>query len=194
MTIGTESELGSLVEAARAGRVNRRDFLARAGKLGFSAALAGSLYAALETGASAGGGHVRVIDARFQEDGKTLVVSIAQATVQLDPAIAGSNGYGDIIPINENIYEGLTRYKIGGSEIEPALAESWQTSDDGLTYVFKIRPDVTFHDGSPLDAKAVETSLLRQFDTAHPLYNEGMVYREIVFAEVASIAATSTWS
>ena len=191
MATGTESELTTLVDAARAGHASRREFLASAGKLGISAALAGGIYTALETGASAGAGRGRVLDARFQDDGKTLVVSIAQATVQLDPAIAGSNGYGDIIPINENIYEGLTRYKIGGAEIEPALAETWQASDDGLTYVFTIRSGVTFHDGTPLDAKAVETSLLRQFDTAHPLYNEGMVYREIVFAEVASIAATS---
>ena len=35
-------------------------------------------------------------------------------------AFAGGNGYGDIIPTNENLYEGLTRYKNGGTEIEPA--------------------------------------------------------------------------
>ena len=60
----------------------------------------------------------------------------------------------------------------------------------GLTYVFKIRSGVTFHDGTPLDARAVETNFLRQFDVENPLYSENFVYREIVFAEVASIAAT----
>ena len=94
----------------------------------------------------------------LQDGGKTLVLAITQTTVQLDPAIAGSNGYGDIIPINENLFEGLTRYKNGTAEIEPALAESWTASEDGLTYVFKIRSGVTFHDGTPFDAKAVETN------------------------------------
>ena len=127
----------------------------------------------------------------LQDGGKTLVVAIPQATVQLDPAVAGSNGYGDIIPINDNITEGLTRFKNGTAEIEPALAESWTVSDDGLTYVFKIRSGVTFHDGTPLDAKAVETNFLRQLDREQPApHQENFVYVEIVFAEVDTVAAT----
>ena len=38
-------------------------------------------------------------------------------------------------------------------EIVPSLAESWKISDDGLTYDFKLRQDVKFHDGTPLTAK-----------------------------------------
>ena len=93
----------------------------------------------------------------MQDGGKTLV-AIPQATVQLDPAVAGSNGYGDILPLVDNITEGLTRFKPGTVEIEPALAESGEVSEDGLQYVFTIRPGVTFHDGTPLDAAAVETN------------------------------------
>jgi peptide/nickel transport system substrate-binding protein len=191
MTSSEHTNLGEIVEDLRQGRLSRRGFLTVASKLGISASLAGALLSASDSGALAAGVRSgRVLDARFQDGGKTLVVSIAQSTVQLDPAIAGSNGYGDIIPINENIYEGLTRYTNGGTEIEPALAESWTASEDGLAHIFKIRPNVTFHDGSPLDAQAVATSLNRQFDEASPLHKDGMVYREIVFAEVASIAAT----
>lgn len=124
------------------------------------------------------------------QDEKTLVVALPQATVQLDPSIAGSNGYGDIIPVTDNVTEGLTRFKLGSTEIEPALAESWEVSEDGLTYVFKIRPGVTFHDGTPLDAKAVETSFLRQFDETHPLHDEGMVYAGVIFQDVEKIEAT----
>ena len=47
------------------------------------------------------------------------MIAFPQATTQLDPGLAGNSGYGDIIPINENLYEGLTRYKNGTAEIEP---------------------------------------------------------------------------
>src|SRR5215211_3684780 len=180
MSIQDVPSLSRLVEDLNAGRVSRRGFVSAAAKLGLSAPLAGAIFGASIRGAG--------VDA--QDDGKTLIVAIPQATVQLDPAVAGSNGYGDIIPTNENIFEGLTRFKNGTAEVEPALAESWTRSDDGLNYVFKIRPNVTFHDGTPLDAKAVETNFLRQIDEAHPLHAEGMVYVEIVFADVASVAAT----
>jgi len=191
MNRADEMSLQELVEAARSGALDRRGFLSGAAKAGLSVSLATGIFGAVEGAAGAAGraaGPIRSVS--FQDGGKTVVVAIAQATVQLDPAFAGGNGYGDIIPTNENLYEGLTRYKNGGTDIEPALAESWTASDDGLTVVFKIRSGVTFHDGTPVDGKAVADSLLRQFDKNNPLYNEGMVYAEIIFAEVASIAAT----
>ena len=40
-------------------------------------------------------------------------------------------------------------------EFEPALAESWTVSDDGLTYTFKLREDVVFHNGEPFNADSV---------------------------------------
>ena len=115
--------LATLVSEVAAGRVDRRAFLTSAGTLGLSAALAGAVYEAglgASLAAPARGRAIRSVS--FQDGGKTLVLGITQTTVQLDPSIAGSNGYGDIIPINENLYEGLTRYKNGTAEIEPALA------------------------------------------------------------------------
>jgi len=52
------------------------------------------------------------------------------------------------------IYEPLVRYD-PTFEIEPALATSWETSADGLTWTFKLRSGVTFHDGSTFTAKDV---------------------------------------
>jgi peptide/nickel transport system substrate-binding protein len=40
-------------------------------------------------------------------------------------------------------------------EIEPALAESWEISDDGLEYIFHLREGVTFHNGEPFNADSV---------------------------------------
>src|SRR4029077_10443722 len=56
--------------------------------------------------------------------------------------------------ITTSVYEGLVRYKQDSADIEPWMAESYTVSPDGLTYTFKIRANVKFHDGTPLDAAA----------------------------------------
>ncbi|MGO2745310.1 ABC transporter substrate-binding protein [Microbacterium sp.] len=60
-----------------------------------------------------------------------------------------------------NIYEPLIWKNAEGAEEEfsPAIAESWETSEDGLTWTFTIRPDATFHDGEAVDAAAVVASI-----------------------------------
>lgn len=54
-----------------------------------------------------------------------------------------------------NVYEGLTRIDESGA-VQPALAESWTISDDGLTYTFKLLEDVKFHDGADFDSSDVK--------------------------------------
>ncbi len=44
-------------------------------------------------------------------------------------------------------------------EIEPALAESWEISEDGTEYTFYLREDVVFHNGEPFNADAVVSFL-----------------------------------
>ncbi len=163
------------------GRLSRRGFVSAAAALGIAAPLAGAIHTATRQDARA---------VSLQDGGKTLVVAIAQSTVQLDPAIAGSNGYGDIIPIHDNLTEGLTRFKPGSIEIEAALAESWTPSPDLLSYDFVLRPGVAFHDGTPVDAAAIETNILRQLDPNHPLHLDNMLYTGILYADVASVEVT----
>lgn len=70
---------------------------------------------------------------------------------------AGSTGPATVAPIS-HIYEGLLSMKEYGS-VAPMLAtELPKVSDDGLTYVFTLRDGIKFHDGTPLDAKAVAKS------------------------------------
>jgi len=63
-----------------------------------------------------------------------------------------------------SVYEGLVRYVPDSPEIEGALAESWEVSPDGLTYTFALRPDVTFQDGTPMDAQSWIDSFQRRLD------------------------------
>jgi ABC-type transport system substrate-binding protein len=53
----------------------------------------------------------------------------------------------------ENIYDPLVMYADG--EIQPAIADEWKVSDDGLTYTFHIRDNCKFSDGSICDANNV---------------------------------------
>ncbi len=61
-----------------------------------------------------------------------------------------------------NMYEQLVRVNPPGSaeKYSPLLAESWEHSDDGLVWTFKLRPDVKFHDGETMNADAVVKSIM----------------------------------
>jgi ABC-type transport system substrate-binding protein len=70
------------------------------------------------------------------------------------------------------MYEGLVKYKSGSTDVEPALAEKWDVSADGLTYTFHLRSGVKFHDGSPLTAEAVAFCFDRSINKDNPLNQE----------------------
>ncbi len=76
----------------------------------------------------------------------------------LDPTGAAAAAIDEVV--YANIFEGLTRYQADGS-IVPALAKSWDISDDGLTYTFTLHSGVKFHDGTTMDAEDVKFSLDR---------------------------------
>lgn len=63
------------------------------------------------------------------------------------------------------IYDTLLRWD-PNNEMQPQLAESMET-DDGVVWTLKLRPDVTFTDGTPLDAEAVVYNIERQQDPAN---------------------------
>lgn len=65
-------------------------------------------------------------------------------------------------------YEGLTFYNELNGSVEPALAESWDISDDGVTYTFHLR-EAYFHNGDRVTAEDAAFSIMRATDTANPI-------------------------
>ena len=106
--------------------------------------------------------------------GNALVFARGGDSVGLDPAHEDD---GESIKVCESIYDGLVQFKLGTTEVEAALATSWDVSPDGLTYTFHLRPGVAFHDGTPCNADAVVFSLARQMDPAHPFFTVGGAWK-----------------
>lgn len=95
-----------------------------------------------------------------KKDDKELIIAIDQNFVTLDPQDAG-----DTVSIfgTRSMYEGLVGFD-KDMEIVPVLAEDYEISEDALTYTFKLRKDVTFHDGEPFNAEAVKANYERIID------------------------------
>ncbi|KIN76167.1 ABC transporter substrate-binding protein [Sulfitobacter mediterraneus] len=87
-----------------------------------------------------------------------LTLAMQLEPPHLDPTSAAAGAIDSVL--YSNVFEGLTRF-MGDGSVVPGLAESWEISDDGLTYTFKLRSGVTFHDGTTMDAEDVKFSLDR---------------------------------
>lgn len=90
--------------------------------------------------------------------GGTFTFSRSSDSDNLDPVT--QDGNVDIW-IFMSIYDQLVRVDRSGTTIEPALAEKWEISPDGLTYTFHLRKGVLFSDGTPLKASDVKFSIDR---------------------------------
>ncbi|MFA5027003.1 MAG: ABC transporter substrate-binding protein [Candidatus Methylomirabilota bacterium] len=114
---------------------------------------------------------------------KTLVVGFDAMNDSFDPAVFTS--WMGINTIN-NVFDTLVQTK-DGAKFEPGLATSWTISSDGLTYTFKLRQGVKFHDGTAFNAEAVKFSFERQLDPKHPYHAPGMTQAQLAFGSVARI-------
>ncbi len=72
--------------------------------------------------------------------------------------------------------EGLLGFAADSTETIPRLATSWETSEDGLTWVFQLVEGATFHDGSPFNAEAVVWNFERWQYTDHPEHFEEFIF------------------
>jgi peptide/nickel transport system substrate-binding protein len=91
----------------------------------------------------------------------TLIAAVAAQPDQFDPHVTTAYPSFQVL---ENVYDTLVVPNAEDLTMEPSLATEWETSEDGLTWTFTLRDDVTFHDGSEFDAADVVYSYNRIID------------------------------
>jgi len=163
--------------------VSRRDFLGRAaavvggvsvGLAGLQASTANAVAATLET--------VPRVAAVTQQSGSSVVAAMSERMLTLDPA----NHYSiSSTTVHRHIYDPLVDVT-GDSTFVPALAESWEVLDD-LTWRFRLRQGVTFHDGTPFDSSSVVYSIGRAA-------TDTRLIKSSVFSDIASVEAEGPYS
>jgi peptide/nickel transport system substrate-binding protein len=95
--------------------------------------------------------------------GGAAVITFNNDLTTLDPQVGYDWQNWSVI---KSIFDGLMDYKPGTTELTPDLAESYTVSEDGLSYTFKLRDGVKFHNGRVLSASDVKYSLERAINPA----------------------------
>lgn len=126
------------------------------------------------------------------KEGGSIVVGLPGDMVLADPSLVSDSNSSYI---QLNVIEGLLGVKAGTlSDIEPVLAESIpEPSADGLTYTFKLRTGIKFHDGTDFDAEAVVYNYERQKNAPAALRDAYNYYFGAVFgwAEDSNLASVT---
>ncbi|MEM7445803.1 MAG: ABC transporter substrate-binding protein, partial [Pseudomonadota bacterium] len=90
--------------------------------------------------------------------GGQMVVTYNDDVSTLDPAIGYDWQNWSMI---KSLFDGLMDYEPGTTNLIPDLAESYEISEDGLTYTFHLRDGVTFHNGRAMTSDDVRYSIER---------------------------------
>ena len=177
------AKLSELRHRLFARAIDRREFVKHATRLGLAAPAAAAM--AHVYGASAGpSGRSASVRMLMQDEpqnpititiGGTPISVVEEDTAKAVPGgvlrFARAEDSDNLDPVTNdgnvniwifmNIYDQLVRVTADGADLEPALAESWEISEDGITYTFHLRQGVTFSDGTPLNASDVVWSFTR---------------------------------
>ena len=137
--------IDQFIADAAAGRMNRRELVARGAALGLSASVIGmALRAVPET-----------VVAQAAEPGGQITISLSAEPSTLE----NWNAYSlDGHPVLRNIFEALLNRDPASNELVGELATNWDWTDD-RTLRFTLRDGVTFHDGSPFNAQVAADGL-----------------------------------
>lgn len=97
-----------------------------------------------------------------------LVMAITVDPDGLDPQRTAAAA---TFQVTNNVYDPLLKVKVDG-ELVAGLAESWESSDDGLTVTFTLREGLVFSNGNACDAQAVVASFARLQEDESPRKSE----------------------
>ena len=103
--------------------------------------------------------------AQAQKPGGSIAVGMESDVVGFDPIKVGVYSFSEIA-VAATLFDTLTTPDAEG-KASPALALSWTHSEDYKTWTYKLRPNVRFHDGTPLNAQAYKWNIDRQKDPAN---------------------------
>jgi len=122
-----------------------------------------------------------------------LRVGVTRLPDTLDPAVLTP---GPAWLVSRQLFQGLVDVGERG-DLEPGLASQWTVSRDGLTWTFRLRPDVQFHNGTPLTPEVVVASLARHAapeegrEPAEPwlavFHGQGALVREVRRGEAGTV-------
>ncbi len=150
-------------------QINRRTLLAGSAALGGIGLLPGQALAIERT-----------------PEGLVLVFGGRQEIPIIDPHVRYD---WSIRMAQQGLYDALVKYVGEDSKIEPWLAESWETSEDGLVWTFHLVKNAKFHSGDPVNAEAVRYS----FERALKL-NKGVAWMLADVLPTESIEAVDEWT
>src|ERR671910_2304294 len=164
------AHLATLARQIHEGTISRRAFTGRALALGMSLSAADTVFRTYRAGAqdqsqnpitvTVGGTPIAAIEPDLSNatPGGTLRFGRAVDSDNLDPVTNDGNVN---IWYFMNIYDQLVQVGADGISLVPGLAESWDISEDGITYTFHLRPNVVFSDGTPMTSADVLYSWVR---------------------------------
>jgi peptide/nickel transport system substrate-binding protein len=109
--------------------------------------------------------------------GGTLVYATGTDATTLDPQFVTDVPTSRMVM---QIHQTLVYPDLKGN-IQPVLAESWTVSDDKLTWTFKLRKGVTFHDGTPFNAESVKYTFdrIKDPEIGSPRKSTAKVIKEV---------------
>ncbi len=90
--------------------------------------------------------------------GGEIIITYKDDVATLDPAIGYDWQNWSMI---KSLFDGLMDYEAGTTTLRPDLAESYEISEDGTTFTFKLRQGVKFHNGREMTAEDVKYSIER---------------------------------
>jgi peptide/nickel transport system substrate-binding protein len=106
---------------------------------------------------------------------RTIVLTLSADPDTLNPAVAS----GVSNQIGGKVYDALVHVNHDMTEITPELATSWDISDDGRTYTFHLRDDVSWHDGMPFTSADVKWSM-ENVNLNHPVGRRILAFVESI--------------